>query len=54
VANRDQKDGLVEQYRQGALAFIERGVRMGKAAGVSDKALEAKIDCRALSSRDQP
>lgn len=44
LENKDSKDGLVTQYRTGAETFMQRGIEMGRVAGVSDKAISAKVE----------
>ncbi|WP_375413065.1 hypothetical protein [uncultured Bradyrhizobium sp.] len=40
----DPKDRLVKQYRTGAETFLQRGIDMARVAGVSDKAINAKME----------
>ncbi len=42
--NKDSKDPVGPQYRAGAEIFIKRGIEMGQVAGVSAKAIAAKVD----------
>lgn len=53
LANRDLKDGLVEQYQQTSMAFIERSVKIGRAAGLSEAALSARVDIAQQDMRSE-
>jgi hypothetical protein len=44
LENKLRTDPVIKQYRDGAGAFLHRGIETGKLAGLSDKAISAKMD----------
>jgi hypothetical protein len=44
VTKRDPNDPLAETYRQTSTAFIGRSVKIGRAIGLSEKALTARVE----------
>jgi hypothetical protein len=53
VANRDPNDPLAETYRQTSMAFIERSVKVGRAIGLSEKALTARVEIAQQGMRSE-